>query len=278
MILWHLSIIILSVPQILYNHLQLSSSHRQWKPWWYGHRTSSQRANNSDVEWWNRHTWKEGWVGGQDGRLMRVHTEPLTWPASSRSAGGFPGAPGRCGRGKCCGPPAPACWAGSEASRPAAPSSSCAEASLMVSSAKLRSVTTCCFSTEPPQLITISCQSYLHAYVIRVASLRPAAHSQYCRGGQAITGAHISLQIVAWLTVWALFFTSVISTWWCHQYNKGNELKSIFQAALCWKIHWWSILLPLVVLFSIATLWVLWTLEYLDCRRWNDEKKKKNMT
>lgn len=76
---------------------------------------------------------EEGGVGwGADGRLMWVHTERLTWPASSLSAGGFPAAPGRCGRGRCCGPPAPACWAGSEASQPAAPSSSCGGGSLLV--------------------------------------------------------------------------------------------------------------------------------------------------
>lgn len=63
--------------------------------------------------------------------VLRVHRERLTWPASSRSAGGSPAAPGRCGRGRCCGPPAPACWVGSEASRPAAPSLSCGEGSLV---------------------------------------------------------------------------------------------------------------------------------------------------
>lgn len=102
-----------------------------------GKQTSRQSVDNSDVEWWNAHTWgREGWgvwrEGGlADGELMWVHTERLTWPASSLSAGGFPAAPGRCGRGRCCGPPAPACWAGFEASRPAAPSSSCAGGSLL---------------------------------------------------------------------------------------------------------------------------------------------------
>lgn len=69
---------------------------------------------------------RQGW----DGMLVWLHTQRLTWPASSLSVGGFLAAPDRCGRGRCCGPPAPACWACSEASQPAAPSSSCVGGSL----------------------------------------------------------------------------------------------------------------------------------------------------
>lgn len=74
-----------------------------------------------------------GLMGGTDGRTTWVHTDRLTWPASSLSADGFPAAPGRCGQGRCCGPPAPACWGGYEASRPGAPSSSCVGGSLLLS-------------------------------------------------------------------------------------------------------------------------------------------------
>lgn len=71
-------------------------------------------------------------MGGADGGLIWVHTEQLTWPASSLSAGGFPAAPGRCGRERCCDPPAPACSVGYEASQPAAPSSSDVGGSLLL--------------------------------------------------------------------------------------------------------------------------------------------------
>lgn len=72
----------------------------------------------------------EGWGSDRGGMLVWLHTQRLTWPASSLSVGGFLAAPDRCGRGRCCGPPAPACWACSEASQPAAPSSFCVGGSL----------------------------------------------------------------------------------------------------------------------------------------------------
>ncbi|MEQ2166335.1 hypothetical protein GOODEAATRI_026910 [Goodea atripinnis] len=72
-----------------------------------------------------------GLTGEADGMLIWVHTQRLTWPASSLSAGGFPGALGRCGLGRCCGPPAPVYWACSEASPLVALSSSCVGAFLL---------------------------------------------------------------------------------------------------------------------------------------------------
>lgn len=94
------------------------------------------QAKCSQQRWWEmkrtymRQSTMRGWGSDRGGMLVWLHTQRLTWPASSLSVGGFLAAPDRCGRGRCCGPPAPACWACSEASQPAAPSSFCVGGSL----------------------------------------------------------------------------------------------------------------------------------------------------